>query len=100
MLQVTLALFLRVNAPPSSPSTRSRRRGIRRFWVHSPFAGGIALGNYAWRPPLWWFVAALACAAAAAWYLSRGPRFSLALTLTAFVFVGAFALRRKSSPGT
>jgi competence protein ComEC len=56
------------------------------------FAAGIALGHYTWRPPLWWFVAALAYATAAAWFLSTRPRSSVALTLAAFAFAGAFAI--------
>jgi competence protein ComEC len=56
------------------------------------FAAGAAVGHYTWRPPTWWLIAAVAYAAAAVRFLRVRTRFSLALTLAAFMFAGAFAI--------
>lgn len=63
------------------------------FWATLAFCGGIWIGERAWRPPVWWIVAAAVCLTAALFFLNRRPRIASLVTLGAFVCLGAFAIQ-------
>ena len=58
------------------------------FLAAVAFAAGVWLGTAAWRPPLWWLVAALACIAGAA-FARKSERLAYALALMAIAALGA-----------
>ncbi len=58
------------------------------FLAAVAFAAGVWLGGAAWRPPIWWLVAVLACAAAAL-VIVRSSRVALSLALLALIALGA-----------
>ena len=70
--------------PSSLPATRQPV-----FWAALAFASGIALGTWAWRPPLWWMAAAAAFLAAAAYFLRPRCAAAVALALGTFACAGA-----------
>ena len=55
------------------------------------FATGILLGASAWRPPLWWAIAATAFLSAAAYFLARRLACAVALALGALTGIGALS---------
>ena len=57
------------------------------------FAGGIWLGEYAWRPPAWWLAAIVAFSTSALFFVRRRARFAGALAGAAFIAAGAFAIQ-------
>jgi len=61
------------------------------LWAALAYAAGILFGNYAWRPPLWWVVAALSFLGTSAYFIPRRMRWAFALALGALFLVGAFA---------
>jgi hypothetical protein len=60
------------------------------FWAALVFGGGIVAGMHAWRPPLWWAVAACALTAAAAFWRARRPNCAVLVALEAIASLGAF----------
>ena len=70
------------------------------FWAGLAFAAGILLGRYAWRPDLWWLLAATAFLAAAGFFLPRRLAVAFALALLASVAMGALCtqLERAAAP--
>ena len=50
------------------------------FLAAVAFAAGVWLGTAAWRPPLWWLVAAIACIVGAT-FARKSQRFAYALAL-------------------
>src|SRR5690348_8124 len=66
------------------------------FLAATAFAAGVWLGGAAWRPPLWWTVAVLACAGGALLFCfshpsktAQGAAPAFALALLALVSLGA-----------
>ena len=45
-----------MNSHPSTPVLGARKAATRQplLWAALAYAGGIFVGHYAWRPPLWW----------------------------------------------
>ena len=83
-----------VQADRSLPLTR-RLPGSRQpmFWAALAFAGGIWIGEYAWRPPIWWLAAIITASAAALFFIDRKSRIARALAMAAFIAAGAFAIQ-------
>ncbi|MGH9601570.1 MAG: ComEC/Rec2 family competence protein [Terriglobales bacterium] len=52
-------------------------------------AAGIFTGTHAWRPPLWWLIAAVILLAASAYLCSRRPLIARTLVLSALAALGA-----------
>jgi competence protein ComEC len=68
------------------------------LWATVAYGSGITAGVYAWRPALWWVIAALAFTLAAAWFTSRRSRFAWALALCIFFIAGALHIQVRSRP--
>src|ERR1700733_6158158 len=84
----------------SASTIRSRSAGRQPLlWVALAFATGLAAGRHAWRPPLWWLVAATAFAAAGLYFSRRRSWAGYGLGLgTAFV-IGALLIQAGSTAG-
>ncbi len=54
-------------------------------------------GTYAWRPPLWWVVAALGFLGAGAYFVRRRIWLAFPLALGVLFFTGAFAIQQRTS---
>jgi competence protein ComEC len=63
------------------------------LWAALAYACGIVTGLYAWRPPLWWLLAAIAFSASGAYFLRRRAGAAFALGLSALVVTGAMTLQ-------
>jgi competence protein ComEC len=63
------------------------------LWAAMAFALGLLIGKYAWRPPLWWLVAACFFIFAAAYFVRRRTSISCILVLGAFTFAGALTIQ-------
>jgi hypothetical protein len=53
-----ISFFANIRKPPRQPM----------LWAALVYGAGIVCGVYAWRPPLWWMVAAVAFALAALYF--------------------------------
>ena len=79
-----------------SPNTAARQKYNGPFpWSRQPlflaalsYAAGIVLGFQQWRPPAWWLVATIVCAAAAMLLIGRRPRLACGLALVPLFFLG------------
>lgn len=69
------------------------------FLAAVAFAAGVWLGTAAWRPPMWWLVACLACAAGAA-LSAKSSRLAYALALMAVAALGALAIGAPTQAAT
>lgn len=67
------------------------------LWAALAYGAGIAVGSYAWRPPLWWVVATLAFLGAGAYYVRRRVWAAFALALGACFFTGALAIQASTA---
>ncbi len=63
------------------------------FWAALAFSLGLWMGLHAWRPPLWWVIAVVAFVLAAAWFLPKRAWLAKALSLGAWVLLGAFLIQ-------
>lgn len=63
------------------------------LWAASAYAGGIALGYYLWRPPLWWLVAAIVLCGSGFFFLRRRARAAFALGLSTLLVTGALTVQ-------
>jgi len=82
--------------PQSGPlDLTSPRRPL--LWAALAYAAGILVGSYAWRPPLWWVVAALAFLGASAYFISRRTWLAFPLALGALFLAGALAIQVHNS---
>jgi competence protein ComEC len=80
-----------------SPRTAGRQPLL---WVALSFAAGLSTGLYAWRPPLWWLVAAVVFAAAG-FYLSRRKVWSAyVLGLGTIFTIGALTIQAGRASGS
>ena len=69
------------------------------LWAAVAHSLGITAGVYAWRPALWWVLAATAFVAAAAYFAPRRAWLGWTLALTAFFLTGALHVQvRSASP--
>jgi competence protein ComEC len=63
------------------------------FWAALAFSLGLWIGVRAWRPPTWWVIAELAFVFAASWFLSKRAWLAKALSLGAWILLGAFLIQ-------
>jgi competence protein ComEC len=63
------------------------------LWAALAFAGGVSLGVYAWRPPIWWLITRIIFTAAAAYLLRRRRRSAFILGLGALLVLGALMVQ-------
>ncbi len=87
----------------SSPTSLARCSSAKRqplLWAALAFAGGIAAGCYAWRPPIWWLAVIVLFGMFGAWYTRRRAWAALALGLAAICAAGAFAIQARSPADT
>lgn len=69
------------------------------LWEAVSFAGGLSAGKFLWRPPSWWVIAALVCAASAAYLLKRRVMPARGLALAAVFLAGSLAIQLRGSGG-
>jgi len=63
------------------------------FWAALAFSCGLWTGVRAWRPPSWLVIAVVAFVLAAAWFLPKRAWLAKALSLGAWVLLGAFLIQ-------
>jgi len=63
------------------------------FWAAVAFSLGLWVGVRAWRPPLWWVIAVVVFVFAASWFLRKRAWLAKALSLGAWVLLGAFLIQ-------
>lgn len=84
---------------PFVPAFRFRSSRQPLLWAALAHAAGIVTGVYAYRPVLWWVVAALGCVGAAIYFAHRRGRLGWALALLAFFLLGALHLQVRGASG-
>jgi competence protein ComEC len=85
--------------PPFNPFA-FRPKSVRQpmFWAAAAFSSGIVASKYAWRPPLWLFVAALVLLLSAAYLRHHRIRSSLIVVYSAMFFTGALYFQARQRP--
>lgn len=68
------------------------------FWAAVAFSLGLWTGVRAWRPPLWWVIAVVAFVFAASWFLPKRAGLAKALSLGAWLLVGALLIQIRGRP--
>jgi competence protein ComEC len=68
------------------------------FWAAVAFSFGVSVGVRAWRPPLWWLIALVAFALAAANFLLKRGWLAKALSLGMWALLGAFLIQIRAQP--
>ncbi len=66
------------------------------LWAAVAYSLGIVAGVYAWRPTLWWIIAASAFVLAAAYFAHRRALLGSALALGALFLAGAFHIQMRA----
>jgi competence protein ComEC len=87
--------------PQSSPPFISADPRPRQplLWAALAYSGGIAAGVYAWRPPLWWLMAALVSAASSASLARRRPKVAFSVVLFGLFLLGALVIQVRTPRG-
>jgi competence protein ComEC len=67
------------------------------LWAAFAFALGIVAGTYAWRPILWWSVAAMLFLAASGFFASRRSLFAWTLAMGSFFLIGALQIELRAN---
>ncbi|MGH9499956.1 MAG: ComEC/Rec2 family competence protein [Terriglobales bacterium] len=78
-------------APAFSASKPAARQPV--LWAALAYGGGIFVGHYAWRPPLWWLVAGLVFGFSAVYFLHRRVRIGIVLALSSLFVFAALAIQ-------
>jgi competence protein ComEC len=81
--------------PVLDAQTRPPRQPL--LWAAFAYGAGILTGSYAWRPALWWVVAALGFLGAGAYFARRRWWLAFSLALGALLFVGALEIQLRNS---
>jgi len=63
------------------------------FWAALAFSFGLWMGARVWRPPSWWVFALVAFVFAASWFLAKRAWLAKALSLGAWILLGAFLIQ-------
>jgi len=63
------------------------------LWAALFFSSGIWIGVRAWRPALWWVIAAVAFGLAAVWFIRERSWFAKGLALGAWFLLGALLVQ-------
>ena len=67
------------------------------LWAALAHGAGIVVGVYAWRPAVWWLVAAMLFILFAAYFVRRRAGFGWALAVAVFFLSGAVSLQMRSA---
>jgi competence protein ComEC len=86
-LAKAISFFSNICKPPRQPM----------LWAALAYASGIIVGVYAWRPPLWWVIAAVAFLMAALYFAYRRWWLGFPLALGTLFFVGALAIQLRNA---
>ena len=84
-------------SPSASDDSRPRQPLL---WAASAYSSGIIVGAYAWRPPLWWLIAALVFAASSAYLARRLPKLAFIVALLGLFVLGALTIQVRTAPGS
>ncbi|MGA8764751.1 MAG: ComEC/Rec2 family competence protein, partial [Candidatus Sulfotelmatobacter sp.] len=76
------------SAPVGPPALELKPTHQPMLWAAAAYSAGIVVGQYQWRPALWWVLAEAAFLASAAYFLRRRTWLAGTLILGAF-FLGA-----------
>ena len=89
-----------VSSTPASPSSRRTRPMPRQPLLSAAlaFSAGILAGAFAWRPPSWWFVAALFLSGSGGYLLRSRHIAAKALGLGAWFCLGAISIQLRQPP--
>ncbi len=68
------------------------------FWTALAFSLGLWTGVRAWRPLSWWVIAVVAFVFAASWFLVRRAWLAKALSLGAWLLLGALLIQIRGQP--
>jgi competence protein ComEC len=68
------------------------------FWTALAFSLGLWMGVRAWRPPSWWVIAVVTFVFAASWFLVRRAWLAKALSLGAWLLLGALLIQIRGQP--
>jgi len=63
------------------------------LWAALTFAGGIFLGSYLWRPPVWWLFAGVVFILSGVYWRHRRTWAASALGLSTLIAAGAFSIQ-------
>lgn len=92
---------------PQSASSTDRRKDFSQgslnarqplLWAALAFGAGIVVGDYCWRPALWWILAALLFSASALYFLKHRPPAAPLLALAVWFWLGAVSIQIRQSP--
>jgi hypothetical protein len=67
------------------------------LWAAGAYSLGIVAGVYAWRPALWWVVAAAMFCGSAVYFVSRRSGVAWLLALGSFFLAGALHIQMRSA---
>src|SRR5258708_26316627 len=70
------------------------------LWAALFLSAGLWVGTRAWRPAMWWIVAALGFALAAVWFLRRRSWMAKALALGTWFLLGALLIQVRGVPAS
>jgi competence protein ComEC len=84
-----------MSSSPNTNPVRVQRPATRQplLWAAVIYAGGIFVGHYAWRPPLWWLIAGLVFGSSAVYFLRQRARIGIALGLSSLFVFGALSIQ-------
>ncbi len=88
-----------MNSPHSTLALCGQKSAPRQplLWAALFYAGGMFVGRYAWRPPLWWLIAGLVFGCSALYFLRRRARLGIALALSSLLVFGALTIQEGGS---
>lgn len=88
-----------ISSPTSSGPPAFQFKASRQpmLWAAGTYSLGIIAGIYAWRPAVWWVVAAAMFCAAAAYFVSRRSGVAWLLALGSFFLAGALHIQMRSA---
>jgi competence protein ComEC len=70
------------------------------LWVALAFAAGLSTGLYAWRPPIWWLIAAIAFFASGIYFSRQRSWAAYALGLGTVFVIGALSIQAGRTDGS
>ena len=80
--------------PPAFQFKASRQPML---WAAGTYSLGIVAGVHAWRPAVWWVVAAVMFCGAAVYFVSRRSGVACLLALASFFLAGALHFQLRSA---
>ena len=88
-------------AAPPVPAARTQASTRQPLlYAASAFAGGVWAGEYVWRPPVWWVIAAIVFGCCAIYLLRRRSFAASVLVLGAIFAGGALTIQVRGASST